>query len=144
MTFSGAAFTAAGVLAVAGAGAGAGAGLYAAFSPGDTTTVNAVTTVERAQPAASTAGLTINDIYQRSNQGVVDITVRTSGGSQLGQFGGSQSGQAEGSGFVYDTRGTSSRTSTSSTARRRSPSRWRTARATRRTWSAATTRPTSR
>ena len=101
----GAAFTAAGVLAVAGAGAGAGAGLYAAFSPGDTTTVNAVTTVDRAQPAASTAGLTINDIYQRSNQGVVDITVRTGGGSQLGQFGGSQSGQAEGSGFVYDTRG---------------------------------------
>ena len=101
----GAAFTAAGVLAVAGAGAGAGAGLYAAFSPGDTTTVNAVTTVDRAQPAASTAGLTINDIYQRSNQGVVDITVRTGGGSQLGQFGGSQSSQAEGSGFVYDTRG---------------------------------------
>ena len=60
----------------------------------------------RASTAArARAGLTINDIYQRSNQGVVDITVRTSGGSQLGQFGGSQSSQAEGSGFVYDARG---------------------------------------
>jgi putative serine protease PepD len=101
----GAAFTATGVLAVAGAGAGAGAGLYAALAPGKTTTVvSDVTTVDHAQPAAAATGLSINDIYQRSDQGVVDITVSaTSGGSSFGGFGGSS--QAEGSGFVYDTRG---------------------------------------
>ena len=75
------------------------------FAPATTTTVNAVTTVDRAQPAASTAGLTINDIYQRIDQGVVDITVRHERRLAARQFGGSQSGQAEGSGFVYDTRG---------------------------------------
>jgi putative serine protease PepD len=99
-----AAFTAAGALAIAGAGAGAGAGLYAAIAPGKTTTVvNAVTTVDHAQPASAATGLSINDIYQRTYQGVVDITVdSTSGGAP---FGGSQTSQAEGSGFVYDKRG---------------------------------------
>jgi putative serine protease PepD len=100
-----AAFTAAGALAIAGAGAGAGAGLYASIAPSKTTTVvNSVTTVDHAQPASAATGLTINDIYQRSYQGVVDITVDTGSGS-ASPFGGSQSSQAEGSGFVYDKRG---------------------------------------
>ena len=60
------------------------------------------------QQASATTGLTINDIYQRSYQGVVDITV-SSDNSSSSPFGfggsGSQSEQAEGSGFVYDSRG---------------------------------------
>jgi putative serine protease PepD len=96
-----AAFTAAGALAIAGVGAGAGAGLYAAIAPDKTTTVvNAVTTVDHTQPASAATGLSINDIYQRSYQGVVDITVDSNSGGST--FGGSQ---AEGSGFVYDKRG---------------------------------------
>jgi putative serine protease PepD len=96
-----AAFTTAGALAIAGAGAGAGAGLYAAIAPDKTTTVvNAVTTVDHAQPASAATGLSINDIYLHAYQGVVDITVDSSSGGST--FGGSQ---AEGSGFVYDKRG---------------------------------------
>jgi putative serine protease PepD len=99
-----AALTAAGALAVAATGAGAGAGLYAAFSPTKTkTVVSSVTTVDHSQPVSSSAsGLSINALYQRSYQGVVDLTVSSSNG---GAFGGSQSSRAEGSGFVYDKRG---------------------------------------
>jgi putative serine protease PepD len=95
--------TAAGAFAIAAAGAGAGAGLYAAFAPAKTTTVvSATTTVDNAQPVSATTGLSINAIYQRTYQGVVDITVTTGGG--FSPFGGG-GGQAEGSGFVYDARG---------------------------------------
>ncbi len=51
-----------------------------------------------AQPVAAVTGsLSVNEIYRRSYRGVVDITITGSG------VGGSQ--QAEGSGFVYDTKG---------------------------------------
>ena len=64
-----------------------------------------MTTVDRAQPASAQTqtGMTINDIYRQSIQGVVDITVDSNGGTS--PFGGSQSSQAEGSGFVYDKAG---------------------------------------
>ena len=48
-------------------------------------------------------GLSINDIYKRTYQGVVDLTVTSSTGSS--QFFGGGSQQAEGSGFVYDNDG---------------------------------------
>ena len=106
----GAAFTAAGALAILGVGAGAGAGLYASFAPSKTTTVvNNVTSAgqpSQTQQAAATSALSINDIYQRTYQGVVDIVVATSSGSNSPfGFGGSQSAQAEGSGWVYDDKG---------------------------------------
>jgi putative serine protease PepD len=92
-------------LAIGLAGAGAGAGLYAAIGPTNTkTVVMNTTTVDHSQPASATSGLSINAIYQRTYQGVVDITVATSQGfSPFGGGGGSS--QAEGSGFVYDKRG---------------------------------------
>jgi putative serine protease PepD len=95
--------TAAGALAIAGAGAGAGAGLYAAFAPATKTIVSATTTVDNAEPVSASAGLSINAIYQRTYQGVVDITV-TSSDQGFSPFGGG-SEQSEGSGFVYDSRG---------------------------------------
>jgi putative serine protease PepD len=96
--------TAAGALAVAAVGAGAGAGIYAALSPNTTTTVvQNTTTVDHSQPASATSGLSINALYQRTYQGVVDITVTEPGGYD--PFGGSQTEQAEGSGFIYDKRG---------------------------------------
>jgi putative serine protease PepD len=94
--------TAAGVLAIAGVGAGAGAGLYAAFAPATKTVVSTTTSAASAQPVSATSGLSINAIYQRTYQGVVDITVTT--GSNFSRFGGG-GGQAEGSGFVYDKQG---------------------------------------
>ena len=97
--------TAAAAVAIALAGAGAGAGIYSALGPTKTKTVVAsTTTVDHSQPASEATGLSINAIYQRTYQGVVDIKVTSSGGfSPFGGGGGSS--QAEGSGFVYDQRG---------------------------------------
>jgi putative serine protease PepD len=93
------ALTAAAAIGIAVAGAGAGAGLYSSLDSSGTTTV---VSVANGEPVSSTAGgLSINGIYRRTYQGVVDITI--SGGSS-DSFGGSQ-GAAEGSGFVYDKQG---------------------------------------
>jgi putative serine protease PepD len=98
------ALTAAAALAILGAGAGLGAGLYSSLSSGSTTTtvLNEVTSQGQPSRTAATSALTINEIYQRTHEGVVDITVDSSSGSPFG-FGGTQ--QAEGSGWVYDTHG---------------------------------------
>ena len=87
------------------AGAGAGAGLYSAIAPAKTKTVVInTTTVDHSQPASADSGLSINAIYQRTYQGVVDITVATS--QSFSPFGGGGgSSRAEGSGFVYDKSG---------------------------------------
>src|SRR5690349_24244022 len=96
--------TAAGAVAIALAGAGAGAGIYSAVGPTKTKTiVMNTTTVDHSQPASATSGLSINAIYQRTYQGVVDIKVATGGG--FSPFGGNGASQAEGSGFVYNDRG---------------------------------------
>jgi putative serine protease PepD len=94
--------TAAGALAIAGVGAGAGAGVYAAFAPATKTVISTTVPADGAQPISATSGLSINSIYQRTYQGVVDITVSTATG--FSPFG-SGGGQAEGSGFVYDKQG---------------------------------------
>jgi len=96
--------TAAGALAIAGVGAGAGAGIYAAFVHGTKTVVETTTTAGSAQPVSAASGLSINAIYQRTYQGVVDLTVTTDSGG-FSPFGGGGGGQAEGSGFVYDKQG---------------------------------------
>jgi putative serine protease PepD len=80
------------LLAAACIGAGGGAVAYSIFTDHGNTVVRQVT-VQNAQPVASGSPLSVNSIYQRSYRGVVEITVRTAGGS------------AEGSGFVYDSSG---------------------------------------
>jgi putative serine protease PepD len=75
-------------------GAGAGIAVYAATSGGGTNkTVVREVTVPSARPAVNQSGLTVSEIYQRSYKGVVEITVTIPGG------------QAQGSGFVYDSKG---------------------------------------
>jgi putative serine protease PepD len=85
-------------------GIGIGAGVYAGVGGGSSTT--SVTTVVPAQPAAKTQTISgLTQIYDDVTPGVVDITVVSSaGGGQFG-FGGSQETQAEGTGFVYDSKG---------------------------------------
>jgi S1-C subfamily serine protease len=84
-------------------GAGAGAVAYSTFSASPKTVVRQVT-VENTDPAASTSTLTPGQIYRGSYKGVVEITVTSaSSGSPFG--GGSQTQQAQGSGFVYDSKG---------------------------------------
>jgi putative serine protease PepD len=94
---------AAAAIAIAAVGAGAGAGLYATLSPSETKTTTVVT-VDRTEPVAASDALSISDIYERTYQSVVDLTVSGTGDSS--PFGdGSQTQEAEGTGFVYDKQG---------------------------------------
>jgi putative serine protease PepD len=84
-------------------GAGAGAGVYAGFSGGTQTAAPTAPTVSATQPAAvKTTSTTLTDLYKTVSPGVVDITVVSSSGA-ANPLGGSS--QAEGSGFVIDTKG---------------------------------------
>src|SRR4051812_38044222 len=88
-------------------GAGGGALLYAAFNTDQSakTAVRTVT-VNDSQAAASTSPLSIPQIYRNSYKGVVQITVSSQGsGSSPFGGGGSQTQEAQGSGFVYDSNG---------------------------------------
>src|SRR5579864_7817101 len=95
------------VVAALAIGGGIGAGVYAGVSGGGgssgtpATTAVPATTVQPAVATSTTSNL--NQIYKAATPGVVDITVSetTSGGFGLGQ----QQSQAEGTGFVYDTKG---------------------------------------
>jgi putative serine protease PepD len=87
------------VVAAAAVGAGGGAGVYAALSPGSSTIVRQVT-VAGAEPASSST-FSVNRIYERAKDSVVEITVRSTQTTPFGQ----QSGEAQGSGFVYDMQG---------------------------------------
>src|ERR687885_1320986 len=96
---------AASVLA-AGVAAGGGAAVYAALPPGGTKTVVRQVTVRDSQPAAQTEPLSVNEIYRRAYKGVVEITVTSQTSSPPNAFGGgSQTQKAQGSGFVYDSKG---------------------------------------
>jgi putative serine protease PepD len=95
------------VLAALVVGGGVGAGVYAGLSGGSssspsTTAAVAATTVKPAAATTTTSSLT--QIYNQATPGVVDITVTQA--SNGGGFGlGRQQTQAEGTGFVYDTKG---------------------------------------
>jgi putative serine protease PepD len=91
---------------------GAGGAAVASIGGGGTTTTQTVTTTapstRQAAAIRTSGGLTVNEIYKRSNPGVVDIKVRSGGSSVPDQFGGpggSQQSEAEGSGFVLDKKG---------------------------------------
>jgi putative serine protease PepD len=100
-------------LAVAAAiGVAAGAGAYALTNKHSNTTAAPNSVVVPAQPASSTSTSTdsLTQLYKQDAPGVVDITVTTtSGGGPSGfPFGAPQQGQksqAEGTGFVIDTKG---------------------------------------
>jgi putative serine protease PepD len=89
---------------VALASAAIAVGAYVLISPDETKTVVRQVAVPGAQPTAATSNLSVTDVYNQAREGVVEITVRSSA-SGTSPFGGSQTQQAEGSGFVYDTAG---------------------------------------
>jgi putative serine protease PepD len=90
-------------------GAGAGAGIYAGVGGGGHSATHTVVASVPAQSAATTtaAATPLTTLYKNVSPGVVDIVVNTTSQSDNGFFGGpgSQSSQAEGSGFVYDSNG---------------------------------------
>ncbi len=93
------------ILAAACIGAGGGALAYATLSSSDggtTKTVVRQVPATDSQPVSNDSALSVNSIYRRSYKGVVQITVST---QQASPFGDSQTQQAEGSGFVYNTNG---------------------------------------
>jgi putative serine protease PepD len=90
-------------------GGGVGAGIYAGLGggssgPSATTTVASAAT-STVQPAAATTTVSsLSELYKQATPGVVDITVTES--SSGGGFGfGQQTTEAEGTGFVYDSKG---------------------------------------
>ena len=83
------------------AAAAAGIASYAALDDGGTTTVVREVTASAAQPTASTSPSSVTGVYNRASKGAVEITANVSSSSAFG----SQSAQAQGSGFVYDTAG---------------------------------------
>ena len=93
------------VLAAALVGAAAGAGIFAALTSSGSTTKTVVRQVAvpgGASPAVSRNGLSVTQIYKKAYRGVVEITVQETGGSS---FPGSPQGVAQGSGFVFDSKG---------------------------------------
>jgi putative serine protease PepD len=84
-------------------GIGIGAGVYAGVGGGSST--KSVTTIVPAQQASKTQTVSsLTQIYDQATPGVVDITVVSPSGGQF-NFGGSQQTQAEGTGFMYDSKG---------------------------------------
>ena len=83
-------------------GAGGGALLYRSFSDSSSKTVVHDVTVPDSQPASSTSPLSVNEIYRRTNQGIVKITVSSLATTT---FGGTQQQESQGSGWVYDANG---------------------------------------
>jgi putative serine protease PepD len=110
MSFSNRALAAAAAVALLAAGTGLGAGLYAALAPSRTTTVvehvSTSGTVEQAS-ASIAPGISVPAVYARTHEGVVDLVVEArTGGSRDGSPGGrAEETQAEGAGFVIDTKG---------------------------------------
>jgi putative serine protease PepD len=93
--------SAAALVAVAAVGAG-GAATYAGLSSDGTKTVVRQVTVKSSEPAANTTSLSVGDIYKSSYKGVVEITVSSQATTP---FGGAETQEAQGSGFVYDGQG---------------------------------------
>ena len=83
-------------------GAGGGALLYTGISNDNGKTVVRNVTVKNFQAASATSPLSIPDIYRGAYEGVVQITVSSQGASP---FGGGQTQEAQGSGWVYDSNG---------------------------------------
>src|SRR5438067_10880765 len=79
-------------------GAGGGALLYRSFSDSSSKTVVHDVTVPDSQPASSTSPLSINEIYRRTNQGIVEITASSIATTT---FGGPQQPGAQGSCWCY-------------------------------------------
>jgi putative serine protease PepD len=85
------------------AGAAAGVGSYAALAGRGGSHTTAVRPTTEASPTAATTAqsLSVGEVYRRSYRGVVEITT-TRSASSSGQL---PFEQAQGSGFVYDSRG---------------------------------------
>jgi putative serine protease PepD len=103
--------TIAALAVVAAVGAGTGVGAYALVDSSSTPApaASAPLVSGTVQPAAllkSSSSSSLVSLYKRTSPGVVDIVVTTGGSTNSNSyFGGPQSGKAEGTGFVLDSKG---------------------------------------
>ncbi len=86
------------------AGAGAGAGAVALSHDSSHTTTTVVSAATGSSNIADSA-LTVGEIAKATTPGVVEIDSTSTGGGSTYPFGGQGSQSAEGTGFVYDTKG---------------------------------------
>jgi putative serine protease PepD len=99
------------VLGVAAIGAASGAGAYALVdsSHGGSTPAAASSVAAQASPVALSGQASLVNLYKKSSPSVVDITVTTTQSDQgfggFGNNGGTQTAKAEGTGWVYDSKG---------------------------------------
>ena len=85
-------------------GAAVGTATYALLGDGSKTVVREIVT--QGEPTARTSATSVNAVYQKVGNGVVEINATTTTGSSNFGFGGSsQTQEAQGSGFVYDEHG---------------------------------------
>jgi putative serine protease PepD len=89
------------LLAALSLGAGGAFALFSAVKTRTTTTVVRQVTVDNSQPVSNASSLSVAEIYRRAYKGVVEITVTQANATD--PF--SQTQQAQGSGFVYDSQG---------------------------------------
>ncbi len=92
------AIAAAALLAALGIGAGGAVAILTAVDSGGTTTVVRQVAVGSSASTASTAPLSVNQIYRRASRAVVEITVTSTSSSGFG----GQTQQGLGTGFVID------------------------------------------
>ena len=92
------------VAAAAVVGGGAGAAIATLADSGSSAKTTTVTTVAAGANVANT-DLSVGQVAKSATKSVVEIDATTSGGGQSFPFGNSGSSSAEGTGFVYDTKG---------------------------------------
>jgi len=92
------------VAAAAVIGGGAGAAITALSDGGGSAKTATVTTVAAGATVANT-DLSVGQVAKSATKSVVEVDATTSGGSQSFPFGNNGSQSAEGTGFVYDSKG---------------------------------------
>jgi len=93
------------VVAALAVGGGAGAAVYAGMNGSSNSPTTTATASVPAQPASVTQTVSsLTQLYKDATPGVVDVTVSGASPNSFG-FGGQQQTEAEGSGFVYDSKG---------------------------------------
>jgi putative serine protease PepD len=92
------------VAAAAVIGGGAGAAITTLADDGGTAKIATVTTADTSSNVANT-DLSVGQVAKAATKSVVEVDATTSGGGQSFPYGNNGSQSAEGTGFVYDTKG---------------------------------------
>src|SRR5579885_2664235 len=96
---------AAALAAAALVGGGAGAAVAVGVGGGSSTAATVTTTVVAERTNVANGDLTVGEIAKAATPGVVEVDATSSGQTSPFPFGGSSQSSAEGTGFVYDTKG---------------------------------------